>query len=500
MRDLGKQPTFRLFLALWQLAFALLLSSCAESSQDGPINVAFIGEGNGLSEKGLRLSFAGQHVRAATSEGLVTLDPAGRILPNLAERWHVSQDGLFYTFKLREASWPDGEPITAEEVSRILDLTVDQLEGTSLGLDFDKLEEVRAMAGRVIELRLSSPMPEFLRLLAQPELGLMKNGAGSGPMTLAIGEEDDFSTLAALPPESRGLPAVRNWEGLTRPLNLRVLPAKAAVDDFSNGDIDLLLNGKLSDLPLAELGPLSRGTIQIDPTQGIFGLAFLSADGLLADAARREALSMAIDREALIQPFGLAGWQPMTAIVPATVGESAANPIASWSNQSMDVRRATASSRIANWERAAGEQARVRLRLPPGPGNDQLFAQIRDAWSGIGVNTVRVADDAPADVELRDRIARYSSPRWFLNQFNCELRNGLCSEAADALVKSSLELRDPAAKRRVLADAHAVLLAEQVFIPFGAPVRWSLVRGAIAAYEPNPWGIHPLFPLSQIPN
>jgi hypothetical protein len=40
-------------------------------------------------------------------------------------------------------------------------------------------------------------------------------------------------------------------------------------------------------------------------------------------------------------------------------------------------------------------------------------------------------------------------------------------------------------------------MADEVFVPLGVPVRWSLVRGSIDNYLANPWGLHPLFPLSQ---
>ncbi len=482
------------------LAFLLVLPSCSQVDRDGPINVGFIGQADNLVEEGVRLSPAGQHIRAATSEGLVAFDSSGKIVPRLAERWHVSPDGLYYTFKLRDASWQSGEPITAEDVRVILRNTIGQLDGTSLGLDFAKLTEIRAMTGRVIELRLSSPMPEFLRLLAQPELGLLRLGKGSGPMTLEEVEGSDAVTLLALPPEDLGFPARRDWADFTRQLTLQAIPAESAINQFSDGKIDLLLNGKLSHLPLAELGPLSRGTVQIDPTQGLFGLAFLTSDGLFSDPARREALSMAIDREALIQPFGLAGWQQTSLIVPPDLGAGEGGFEPRWGDMDLEARRLVASERISDWKATSGDNASVRVRLAKGPGNDQLFEQIKRSWSSIGVSAVRVYGDKEADLELRDRIARYLSPRWFLNQFNCGLRAGLCSPQVDELVASTLQIRDPLTKRQVLADAHDALLMEEVYIPFGSPIRWSLVRGSIAAYETNPWGIHPLFPLSQSTN
>ena len=53
-----------------------------------------------------------------TFEGLTTLDgETGEIIPALAESWSMSEDGLTYTFNLREGlQWSDGEPLTADDV------------------------------------------------------------------------------------------------------------------------------------------------------------------------------------------------------------------------------------------------------------------------------------------------------------------------------------------------------------------------------------------------
>ncbi|MBV7265805.1 peptide ABC transporter substrate-binding protein [Erythrobacter sp. WH131] len=445
----------------------------------------------------MRLSSGAQHLRAASFEGLVSLDPAGQIVPAIAERWIVTDDGLSYIFRLRNTSWPDGEPITADDVRLLLRDTLNRLEGSSLGLDLAKVTEVRAMTGRVVELRLSSPMPEFLRLLAQPELGFVKSGGGAGPMIASRDEDAPIARLSALPPEARGFAAREDWEELARGITVRALPAADAVDAFADGEVDLLLNGRLSSFPLAQLGPLSRGAIQVDPAIGVFGLVIRSDAGILTDAARREALSMALDRDALIQPFGLGGWQSATWIVPPGQFGVRAYPDSRWEGLSIEERRAIAQRRILAWTPGEGESAELRIGLPEGPGSDLLFQQLQESWGTIGITLQRVAPGEGADLELRDRVARYSSPRWFLNQFNCELEIGLCSPEADELVLQSLTVRNFAAKQRLLAEAHAALVEEEVFIPLGAPVRWSLVRGAITAYQANQWGLHPLFPLSQ---
>ena len=91
----------------------------------------------------------------------------------------------------------------------------------------------------------------------------------------------------------------------------------------------------------------------------------------------------------------------------------------------------------------------LRLALPGGPGSDLLFRQLSEAWRTIGVTTRRVAPGQTADLELRDTLARFTSPRWYLNQFNCGLGNGLCAPKADAIVRQTLAERDMARRDEV---------------------------------------------------
>lgn len=456
-----------------------------------------MGDEGSLYQPGVRLSSAAQHMRATTNEGLVALDPAGQVIPAIAERWIVTDDGLSYIFRLRNSNWPDGTPITAAGVRMLLQDAIRQLDGTSLGLDLEKVTEVRAMTGRVVELRLSGPMPDFLRLLAQPEMGFVNQGSGAGPMVLSRDDEAQIAQLNALAPQERGQPAREDWEEVSRALTLRTSKGQAAVDAFSSGDVDLLMGGTIADFPLAQLGPLSRGTVQVDPAQGIFGLVIKSDEGVLADPARREALAMAIDRAELIQPFGLGGWQAETWIVPQAMFSPLQYAENRWSDLTVEDRRRVAAGRIGEWRSEEGQEVSLSVGLPDGPGSDLLFEKLQSAWATIGVGAVRAKMGEGAQLELRDRLARYSSPRWFLNQFNCSLEIGLCSPGADGLVRDSLELRNPAEKQALLAEAHAELMAAEVFIPLGVPVRWSLVRGAVNGYQANQWGLHPLFPLSE---
>ncbi|MEO0871157.1 MAG: ABC transporter substrate-binding protein, partial [Pseudomonadota bacterium] len=218
-------------------AFALAaLTGCSPFAKDGPVEIAIVGDPGALFQQGTSLSPAAQHLLAASREGLVSLDASGQVVPALAERWIVTDDGMSYIFRLRERSWPDGELVTANDVRDALGDLFDQLDDTSLGLDLEKVTDIRAMTERVVELRLSSPMPDFLRLLAQPELGIVKSGSGAGPMVVSRDEEQPLARLSALPPQERGLPRRQDWEQSSRPLSVRALPAAMAIDAFSQGE------------------------------------------------------------------------------------------------------------------------------------------------------------------------------------------------------------------------------------------------------------------------
>jgi oligopeptide transport system substrate-binding protein len=140
----------------------------------------------------------------------------------------------------------------------------------------------------------------------------------------------------------------------------------------------------------------------------------------------------------------------------------------------------------------------LTLALEDGPGFDLLFRELARQLGTIGVRLERVAQSEDADLVLMDSVARYAEPRWFLNQFNCSLRAGVCSAEADALVREAVLEQDPAARAALLADAEVALTLANVYIPFGSPLRFSLVRGWVEGFASNPWAFHPLPPLATI--
>lgn len=482
----------------FSLALLLVLSACSSPAEDEAVRVALVGTPEELAEDGLRLSDPAQQLRAATAQGLVRLDANGEVVPGIAQSWIVTDDGLSYIFRLRDLRWPDGTPVTAQQVRRDLLRTIRELRGTTLGLDLLKIADIRAMTGRVIEIELASPMAQFLRVLAQPELGLLRDGEGLGPMRRLTSGEGTVA-LAAIPPQERGLPEEPNWQATVQPLRIATMPAARAISAFTEGSLDVVLGGELATLPLVDVGPLARGTVRVNGAWGLFGFDVTAAEGFLTDAANREAVAMAIDRATLLEPFNLAGWTPATRIVPPALPGNPRQNAERWSDLDLAARQEVARSRVQAWRAANGELPPLRIALPPGPGSDILFRQVADDLAAVGLPAMRVAADEPADLVLRDRVARYGQARWFLNQFNCRVAESLCAPEADELVERATTTNDAATRAALIAQAEDVLTARNLFIPLGAPVRWSLVRGGVGGFAENPWAVHPLFPLTNAP-
>lgn len=481
----------------WFMA-GLLLAGCG-SDRDAALTVVAIGAPASPFEKAAPLPPAARLVRGATTEGLVGFDEQGQIVPGLADRWIVTDDGLSYIFRLRDGRWADGSPLTAQTLRAALREAIAGLRGTPLALDLSGIDEIRVMTGRVIEVRLSAPMPNLLQLLAQPELGLTRKGQGAGPMRLH--RDGDVALLTAIPPEARGLPAVEGWSEQVRPVRFIALPGAQAVERFNGGEADVLLGGRIEDFPLARSVGLIRGTIQLDPVMGLFGLAVSGADGFLAAPENREALAMAIDRDALISPFGLGGWTPTTRVVgagatddPGAVGER-------WAGLDIARRRAQAAARVSHWRQAHATAGPVRLRiaLPRGRGGGMLFARLQADLGAIGIAARQVGPNDEAELRLVDVVARYPRVGWFLHELSCDAGRGLCSEDADRTAAQAQRAADPAAIADLLADAEAELTKANVFIPFGPPIRWSLVRGDVSGFAINPWNLHPLMPMALRP-
>lgn len=493
-------PRFAHFAAL-----ALLVTPLAGclGTRDRPLQVAAIGDPRSPFSSEPRMPYAAQLLRAATVEGLVGFDEKGNAVPALADRWIVTDDGLSYIFRLRDGKWADGSTITADTALTALQQAIGAQRGQPLGANLAVIEEVKAMAGRVIEIRLRQPMPDFLQLLAQPELGLVHGRRGAGPMLSKQASDPDLQLsgvlLSPIAPEDRGLPPEEGWKEHTRRLRFSAGAAETLLDLFAKGEIDVVLGGTFADYPRIDTLGISRGAVRMDPVQGLFGLAVVNPEGVLQLPENREAIAMAIDRDALAAMINLGGWTTTTRIVnPGLDGDGGAIG-ERWPGRTIAERRALAAARIARWKASARSASALRIALPGGPGSDLLFQRLASDLQAIGLQSRRVTLAADADLRLIDTVARFPAPTWFLDQLACPATNPLCNPTADELVDKALREEDPAKQADLYASAEAQLTITNSYIPFGVPVRWSLISANVTGFAANRWGIHPLMPMAVLP-
>ena len=128
-----------------------------------------------------------------------------------------------------------------------------------------------------------------------------------------------------------------------------------------------------------------------------------------------------------------------------------------------------------------------------------MFARLAADLAKVGLAAERVGENDAADLRLIDAVARYPRIGWFLNQLSCDGQRSLCSAEADKLAGEADDTADPATRSALLSRAEAKLTEANVFIPFGPPIRWSLVRGDTTGFSINRLGYHPLMPLALRP-
>jgi peptide/nickel transport system substrate-binding protein len=469
------------------LAASLLVAGCGEK-ESGPVAISAIGAPpRVLNPNREPLDTASAVLLEAVAQGLVRFDAGGEIEPALAQRWIVSDDGVRYIFRLRKSTWSGGGRVTSEQVAARLRAAAAAPSRNPLQPILGAIDEIVAMPD-VVEISLKSPRPNFLQVLAQPDMAIVRGDQGTGPYRAQPLPDGSVSlSLPEVDAEDEPAPAP--------PILLRGEPAVAAVARFGERQADLVLGGTLADLPLARAARAPAAQLRFDPVGGLFGLVFTGAQGPFARVETRQALAMAIDRPALAAALNVPGLQAPQSLLPPGIEGLGQVSAPAWIRDPLPARRARAAALLR--DSAGGEgRLRVRVALPRGPGFRLLFALLRRDWAAVGVEAVLVAPEAPADLRLIDRVAPAGLASWYLRHFTCEA-GGVCDPAADEMMAAARIAPDAATRRGLLANADRILAGLGPFIPLTAPVRWSLVAPRLTGFRPNAFGRHPVGELIQ---
>lgn len=247
------------------------------------------------------------------------------IIPGLAESWEGSDDGLTYTYTLREGlKWSDGEPLTADDVAFTVNTSRDQgwfnHSSVTANLTATVIDE------RTVEITSAVPDPK----LPTMDVYILPEHIWSGPAA------DDITTYDALEGVGSGPFTLQEWKPGQEWIveaNPNYWQGEPAIDQivfrlYTEGGamVAALENGELdaaNDIP-AELfeGLASDDIVTVAGAQGGFtelamnGMAGGLGDGhpALQDLDVRHAIAMAIDRDALFERVALGIGLPLTVL------------------------------------------------------------------------------------------------------------------------------------------------------------------------------------------
>lgn len=127
-------------------------------------------------------------------EGLVQWnEDETQLIPKLATSWEISDDGLLYTFKIRQGVlFHNGNEMTVEDVKFSIERMGDPESGSVFAANFDPVDTVDILDDERVQVTLSKPFATFLQFLTEryavvPEEGadqLETDPIGTGPFML----------------------------------------------------------------------------------------------------------------------------------------------------------------------------------------------------------------------------------------------------------------------------------------------------------------------------
>jgi peptide/nickel transport system substrate-binding protein len=106
--------------------------------------------------------------------GLIGIGPDGKFLPDAAESWQISPDGLLYTFRLRKnALFHDGTKVDAAAVKFTIERVMDPATRSSMRSFLDSVHSVEVLDPQTVQIRLKQPYAFMLHMLAAYRMGLV---------------------------------------------------------------------------------------------------------------------------------------------------------------------------------------------------------------------------------------------------------------------------------------------------------------------------------------
>ncbi|MBI2001792.1 MAG: peptide ABC transporter substrate-binding protein [candidate division NC10 bacterium] len=458
-------------------------------------------------------------------EGLTTTDPKDLSpRPGMAASWSVSKDGLVYTFKLRNARWTDGKPVTAHDFvyawERVLNPKsgakyAQQLYYLKNGEDYNKGRitdfsqvGVKALDDRTLQVTLRCSTAYFLDLTSFytlypiPRWAIEAHGKDwvkpgkivtNGPFRLASG----------VPQKERILEkSLQHWDAarvkLQKVIFMPTEDVNTAYKQFLAGESDWV-----PQVPPAQIDAArSRPEFYVTPYLGTYYFRFNVTKPPTNDVRVRKALSLAVDRESLTKFVTKAGEIPASTFVPAGM-------------------RGYEGVRGLGFDVAAARKLLAEAGYPEGKGFPRLellyntnelhrvvTQAVQQMWKdhlGIQVDLVNVewkvylSRQSGLDFQLSRAgwIGDYVDPNTFLDMWvtgGGNNQTGWSNKRYDDLIaRAACKIVNAKDRMRALQEAEQILVAEEApIMPLFTYVNKGMLSRRVKGWSPNILDQHPL--------
>jgi oligopeptide transport system substrate-binding protein len=461
-------------------------------------------------------------------EGLTTYSPDGKIVPGVAEKWDISDDGKTYTFHLRDSKWSNGEPVTAGDFVYSFRRLVDPatasdysyMEDDIVGAydirngkekDLSKLG-VQAVDDHTLKITLIHPTPYFLGLLRHNTLmpvneKVVKAHPDDWTKPGNLVGNGAYMLTGWIPQASLTMNKNPNYYGADKVKIDQVVyyPTEDVGEEFKRfraGELDVTYDAPSDQMKY--IAKNMKGEFQNSPYLGTYYYVInLTRDPLGKQRDLREALAMAIDRETLVQKITQAGESPAYSWVPPGIH--------GYTPQNVDFKSMSKAERIAKAKaimKAAGygpgNPLKVDILYNTDDNHKKIAVAIQNMWKAIGVQAtltnqewkvyLGTRHDKQFQVARAAWISDYEDPSTFLTLFLSDAGDqndaGYNNPQYDKLVKDSINETDPAKRMQMLEQAEVIFLKDMPLIPIYHYTTKHLVSKKLAGWEFNVLDFH----------
>lgn len=464
-------------------------------------------------------------------EGLMTLDAQGTLIDGAATDWSVSEDGLTYSFILREGNvWSDGTPVTADDFvfawRRLVDPAtnsryafflwpVKNAEAISKGEMPPEAMGVEAVDARTLRVTLEAPTSYFVSSLqhhatyALPRASVEKHGAdfikpgnlvSNGAYTLAEAVPQGHIKLVKNP-RFHDAAGVKIDEVFYYPTENRETELKR----FRSGELDITYDVPEGQVPWVRAN--MAGEFRVAPFFSTYFYSInLKNEPWASNPDLRAALSLAIDRDILTEKITGAGEIPAYAFTPPGT-ENYSVPQPEWAGWTQAQRDEKARALMAKHGYGkGGKPLAVELLFNTSENHRKTAIAIASMWQQkLGVKTVlnnqewkvflsTRAERRYKDVVRNGWIGDYNDAYTFLSLFRSDNTGQNHSSYAnpefDRLVMGAAVEADPAKRRAMMEEAELIMLKDHPLIPLYVYVSTNMVSRKVKGWEPNIRNIH----------